>query len=387
MNNINRRSFIQIVGSTAVVYANTSLLLACSSGSERLPDPYAGWAGPAASTDDIRIWALSYAILAPNPHNRQPWIADLRKKDEIEIYIDPKRLLPVTDPFSRQIVIGTGAFIEVLRMAAAEKGYTVESTLLWPATSGELQYHLPFARLKFSKSQAPLKDPLFRDVLLRSTVRKPHDLSKALPSKIVEVLETAKSPGLSIHFSKEKYQVGLMQDLSLRAMERELRTRAAYKESVDLFRIGESEIAKNPDGLSLRGFMLENLNRFGLLNRDELLDTKSSSFQRGLETTLTPLKSSASFMWIISEGITTAHHAQAGRAYVRAQLALTQLGLSVQPVSQALQEYSEMKDLRAEAYQIMNVPQTATLQMWARVGFSEKGPLAPRWPVKSFFKI
>ena len=53
-----------------------------------------------------RMQALSYAILAPNPHNRQPWLVDLQVDGQVTLYVDQTRLLPHTDPFSRQIVAG-----------------------------------------------------------------------------------------------------------------------------------------------------------------------------------------------------------------------------------------------------------------------------------------
>ena len=45
--------------------------------------------------------ALSYAILAPNPHNRQPWLVDLSQQDLIVLHIDSDKMLPHTDPFNR----------------------------------------------------------------------------------------------------------------------------------------------------------------------------------------------------------------------------------------------------------------------------------------------
>jgi hypothetical protein len=75
--------------------------------------------------DDPREKALSFALLAPNPHNRQPWIADLGREGEVTLLADPARLLPQTDPFDRQITIGMGCFLELMRMAAAEDGFTL----------------------------------------------------------------------------------------------------------------------------------------------------------------------------------------------------------------------------------------------------------------------
>jgi len=52
--------------------------------------------------------ALSYAILAPNPHNRQCWAVNLKSSTEAVLICDLRLLLPDTDPFSRQIDIGSG---------------------------------------------------------------------------------------------------------------------------------------------------------------------------------------------------------------------------------------------------------------------------------------
>src|SRR6185503_11468785 len=81
-----------------------------------------GWKGPVPNVRDPRVRALSYALLAPNPHNLQPWIADLREPNVITFVLDRTRSLPATDPYSRQITVGCGAFLELLRMAAAEQG-------------------------------------------------------------------------------------------------------------------------------------------------------------------------------------------------------------------------------------------------------------------------
>ena len=62
---------------------------------------------------------------SPNPHNRQPWLITLVGKDEALIHCDLERRLPVTDPFDRQITIGFGCFLELARIAAAERGVSL----------------------------------------------------------------------------------------------------------------------------------------------------------------------------------------------------------------------------------------------------------------------
>ena len=81
---------------------------------------------------DPRRRALAHAILAPNAHNMQPWLVDLSEADVITLYIDRTRLLPETDPFSRQIVISHGTFLELLVLAAAAEGYSAPRWTAFP---------------------------------------------------------------------------------------------------------------------------------------------------------------------------------------------------------------------------------------------------------------
>jgi hypothetical protein len=72
--NMNRRTFIRIVGG-GVIFSATAGLTACSH--EMQPEAIAAWQGPKQETDE-RKWILSYAILAPHSHNLQSWLVDLR---------------------------------------------------------------------------------------------------------------------------------------------------------------------------------------------------------------------------------------------------------------------------------------------------------------------
>jgi hypothetical protein len=71
----------------------------------------------------------------------------------------PDRLLPHTDPFNRQIVIGLGCFLEVLRMAALQDGLAVEVELFPEGEDPAGLDGRPVAICRFVPTEAP--DPLF----------------------------------------------------------------------------------------------------------------------------------------------------------------------------------------------------------------------------------
>ena len=141
---LTRRQTLAVIGGGVILAGG-----AAGAHVSRAPnDALAPWKN-AGTYSDPRKSALSWAILAPNPHNRQPWMVDLSKPEEVSLYVDTTRLLPHTDPFSRQITIGLGCFLEVLRMAALEDGFAAEiSPFPEGFDDGELDAR-PVARIRF----------------------------------------------------------------------------------------------------------------------------------------------------------------------------------------------------------------------------------------------
>ncbi|MCC7374388.1 MAG: hypothetical protein IT581_07015 [Verrucomicrobiales bacterium] len=70
---------------------------------------------------------LGYAVLAPSPHNTQPWLFRINFSD-IEIFADPRRALPMADPHRREQIIACGCALYNLRLAAQYfgQGYSVD---------------------------------------------------------------------------------------------------------------------------------------------------------------------------------------------------------------------------------------------------------------------
>ena len=75
-------------------------------------------------------------------------------------------MLPATDPPNRQILIGCGAFLELLCMAAAQLGHRAEVTLLpegdYAASGVDAR---PFATVHMAADASARPAPLFAAVL------------------------------------------------------------------------------------------------------------------------------------------------------------------------------------------------------------------------------
>ena len=73
---------------------------------------------------------------------------------------------------------------------------------------------------------------------------------------------------------------------------------------------------------------------------------------------------------------------EAGRRWLRLNLAATSHGLALHPVSQCLQEYPEMRQHYARAHELL-APEGHTVQMLGRLGYGPTTPPSPRWPLEA----
>lgn len=341
-----------------------------------LPDPIAAWRTPGAGETDPRRFALAHAILAPNPHNRQPWLIELVGDNEFIFRADLERLLPATDPVNRQIVLGCGAFLEVFDLAARANGYQSEITL-WP--EGEPQPLLdarPIAHVRLTP-EALVKDPLFDHILARRTNREAYE-DRAIPDDVLAAMRAAAGDAVSFNTSTSGALRENLRRLAWNAFEAEILTPAAYQESVDLMRIGAADIARHRDGLVLDGPMIEFARATGLLNNDIMADVNNPMVKQGYEAYRPLALNAPAFAWITTTDNTRATQIAAGRAYARMNLAAAGAGLGMHPWSQSLQEYPEMADLMVEAESLMNAPGDARVQMFVRVGYARQVGPSPR---------
>lgn len=342
-------------------------------------DPAAAWRSPGLGERDPRRFALAHAILAPNPHNRQPWLVDLVGADEIVFYADTARLLPFTDPPNRQITLGCGAFLELLSQAAAQAGHRADIAL-WP--DGEPQPNLdarPVARVRLIPDATTPRDPLFAQVLDRHTNRAAFQMdAPPTADELAAVIAAAKGPGLAAGAVTEAGARARLIDLGWRAWMVEAETPATHMESVRLIRIGAAEVAQHRDGISLDGPMMEGLKAVGLMSRENLADPASFASKTGADMWREMLTGTPAFFWLKGADNSRVTQIAAGRAYARAQLAATALGLSMHPWSMALQEFPQMAKLYAATQTELGATPQAPLQMLVRIGRAKPAGPAPR---------
>jgi hypothetical protein len=337
-----------------------------------------GWRGPLASESDPRRRALAWALLAPNPHNLQSWAVDLSQPDTILLHVDAAKMLPETDPLSRQILIGHGAFLEILAMAAAAEGWRTE-IVLFP--DGDWRPDRPVARIRFLRALAPAIDPLFVEVPRRRTVK-----GKFEARPLQAAHKAALLAGHTLTITDDPARVDRLRALAVAGSELEMATARTHKESIDVARIGAAEIATHRDGIALKGPMIWALRQAGQMTAEKAMTPGTLAWNGGRDYVLAGYASARAFGWIASDGNSRADQIAVGRAFVRLQLAATKLGVVLQPHSQTLQEYPEMVELRLAMRRETGVQEGSTLQMFFRLGYAADPGPSPRRPLESFLR-
>jgi hypothetical protein len=312
---------------------------------------------------------------------------DLRTPGEIVLRCDRTRLLPETDPFGRQILMSHGTFLELLDLAARERGQRAEITLFPEGEFGPDRIDdRPVARVLLRADAGVARDPLFAQILHRRTNRNAYDAARPVPDIAWQALSAAvQQDGLQFgHTAAADPQLQAHRDIANEAWRIEMVTPRAMLETFRVLRVGTDEIARHRDGLSLTDPLVVALARLGLFDRSQAPAPDSRVTRQQIDDFQRKIASTPAFLWLLSRGNGRAAQVAAGRAYARVQLAATAQGLALHPLQQALQEYPEQRSTYAAIHQLLQAPPaTHTVQMWARVGFADAVGPAPRRGVEA----
>ncbi len=368
---VNRRRLL-LTGAGAVVILGGSWALTRDPKQARAP-----WRQASEGFGDPRLDILAYAVLAPNPHNMQPWRVRLEDDNSFTVFCDLARMLPETDPPNRQITIGFGCFLELARQAAAEKGYRAEIDYFPEGEPFPLLDERPIAHVKLMEGGAE-RDPLFSGILSRRTNRLVYDRTRAPSEDDLAAITAAATSAVVAKASAEAGLVDDLRNLAMNAWRIEWTTPHTRRESIDVMRIGKKEINEKPYGLPLAGAPIEALKTIGAITPAKMDEAGAAAYEQSLSFYEKACETAMAFAWIKTATNSRRDQLDTGRAWVRTQLAATARGVAFHPLSQALQEFPEMKEHYDRAHQMLGAKDGETVQMLARLGYAGAVPPAPR---------
>ncbi|MQA79662.1 MAG: nitroreductase [Streptosporangiales bacterium] len=135
---------------------------------------------PDAGTHEVLAFAARFGLLAPSPHNTQPWLFHLHDA-HLDVIGDTSRGLAVSDPYDRELVISCGSVITNITLALSRLGYRSDVVVMPDPRDPEL-----YARIGLAGSAEPSSDDveLFEQITRRRTSRVAFD-ERRLPDELV----------------------------------------------------------------------------------------------------------------------------------------------------------------------------------------------------------
>ncbi|QQO09977.1 Acg family FMN-binding oxidoreductase [Breznakiella homolactica] len=340
-----------------VLYGIVVLLLAGCSSSQRLVEK--DTATEFTLSRELRE-VLYYASLAPNGHNTQMWKVGVSGDGKtLNVYLDSSRLLPVVDPEGRESLISAGAFLENLRQALGAYGFTGDIEI--PGTIA-VQENPLVASVTVTGGSAETADPEILKVMEIRHTDKSKYLDRPLDAGAVERLE-ASVPGTLRIYTKGTEEFGALRDLTMEANVIQSSSPAARAELAEWLRFSDDEAARTADGLPA-----EQLGLSGIVKKLYYLTTdreKAASEKFGktsINTAEKQLYNCAGF-FVVTGGHTPRGYVQAGMDMEAVWLRAAAEGISLHPMSQALEETETREKLPTA------IPGGEFFQMVMRAGY------------------
>ena len=191
---------------------------------------------------------LEYARWAPSPHNIQPWRIKIVSPEKIDIFYQPDRLLPKTDPAERFTTVGFGTFVESITIAARGFGYDIDYAYKRVTLDATLSGPQFFISVTLAKRT--VNEPLDKELLLkRRTSRLQYDDVPVDQAVSDELAAIAKEFGQTFVITSDPKQVRWTTYLNKETMFYDMNDENARTEVGSWVRYLSKEAHEKKDGL------------------------------------------------------------------------------------------------------------------------------------------
>jgi len=326
--------------------------------------------------DDPRIQLTAHGLLAANGHNMQPWKISLDKANPMAFYVyaDSERLTKEVDPFSRQMMITQGTFLEYINISGAESGYKTDMELFPQGGYDEQKLDesmnaKPVAKITLTKT-APQSAPLYAYIFLPDTNRAPYQSIKLSSKQINELENINTDSNMSIKIFQDKENMDKLGDYAKRAATIEAGVNRVMKESQIIFRSNEYQKNKYRYGFSVEGQGTSGIMKHimqGLVTILPSMNSGKAASDLFIKSTQISVDNTPAYAMIITKDNTRLSQVKSGMLYSKLILKAQQQGIVMQPISQVLEEYPEMSELYKGIHKDY-APEGGTIQMLVRLG-------------------
>lgn len=370
---LNRRDFLQVMGSGVVAMSAPPLLSGCS-GQVRAGLPTMRAATELSTgLDETGYRILHYASLAPSGHNTQPWIVKVIDRDHWIIVLDHERRLPNIDPNNHESFLSLGTFTENLMQAVRAFGRRAELSVV--ARDNEAHEVTRVTLVSGPKGNASVLERMKRRRVLKSEY-----FSQEIKAVDIDKL-AAYWPGHLHYFPRGTQHAKCIAEASVEGMRIQCARDVAMAENARWMRFSSTDARRYRDGLTTEGMEITGF--AGWFVRHFMTPEKSKSESWRKQTIdHTAKQASEGGGWIVltSQSNNVVEWIEAGRRFQRMSLILRDLGIAIHPMSQSIEENTWSAARQGHG--------GVAAQFCLRVGYVKKypEPVSLRRPVEWFVK-
>jgi len=299
---------------------------------------------------------LYYASLAPNSHNAQMWKITINPSEhKIKIFLDKERSLPAIDPENREAYISIGAYTQNLIEAFDSYGYKTNVEI------GESENE-PLVIISYENSSGIKSQEKLNRITLRHT-----DKSAYLSDKINknDINQLLKGSSDTYYFSSDDTNFKWIKESTIKATESQSAKQDVRDELSKWLRLSDKETKEKKDGLPAEQIGLKGITK----SIYYLFTTHESAVgdyfaEQGISTAKKQVNNCGGFFIITGEN-TVKGLIEAGMRFEKVWLDAVEFGISIQPMSQILEESPYNNEIQDK------LGTTNCVQMVLRAGYVE----------------
>ncbi len=333
--------------------------------------------------NDPRLKLAACGLLAANGHNMQPWKIKLDEKDPsvFYLYADSSRVTKEVDPYARQMMVSQGTFLEYVKVAGDELGTPVTIDLFPEGSYDEKDLYksmdkYPVAKLTLTQS-APVKTELYDNIFLPDTNRGDYQDKALSQNETTALAYTKEFEGITARVFQNAPDMEALGNYAIKSAEIEANVSRVMKETEVIFRPNEYLKNKYRYGFSVEGQGTSGLMKHilqGIVTIFPSMNSGKAQTDSFISSTKKSVANTPSYLLLISKDNSRTSQVESGMAYSYCILKAHNMGLVMQPLSQSLEEYDEMKDVYKDIQE--QYGEGGTVQMLMRLGSPVKE--APR---------
>ena len=379
---MNRRDFLKLSGEGVFLLGGMSIMSACSGLRRNDLPQFNGEKESMKGLEKDEMEILYLASLAPSGHNTQPWSVRILEPKHWVIGSDKKRWRPALDPENRELLLGTGAFIENLVIAAGAFGYEVDIQII---AKSPLDPDIADIRLKKGKTfDFPLEK-----IRKRRTVRNGYTEREIQAEDLKYITrhnaESCMVPDVpfphSFYFPNASPQAKYLREGTIEANRMQAFRDPAQEELANWIRWSNKEGKKFRDGLTPGSMEIEGIPGWyvrNFYNRESVL--KKSFREQWVDIVSKQVKTCGGWLVVASANSKIPTLIDYGRVFENMLLKIREKMIAIQPMTQMLEEESWKNKVARE------LGITGEVQWILRIGYlkSYPDPMSLRRPVSWF---